>query len=666
MIESNEINNTIYDAVSNALENKTNNCNTLLPSTTGKSTYDLAVDYGYVGTERDWLSSIANDTTVVSNLYADAQSFSDFMSKPSAVSVPRRLAPSIHTLNYYLDYFNGLESLYSQESGMVTVNGVEIKTVRQVMSDAIDDVLLGEYQEGMRADLNAQKLDTDAIANSVLNNKSLTSYNRDYHISPHRQKESSVTTVFAGGGDTHRHFGGIARSPDGTIHLVHRLASKHETEAEGAIVYTRLYAEGAMPATPEVALSPSVTGTDKRDCSIFCTPKGTLVVHFCALDSDNTGQASLRYMLSYDNGDTWTEERVYDTTPFSFTRSYGQVALVPSKAGGYRLVKPSYKQPTSSSYTTALYYSDDDGETWVEGTPIKPSTDSGAHNETAVLFFNADVGIAVTRAAGLNYSYTTNGGNTWSTFNQPSWATDNNYVAPSLNMVTVDGVQYALLGYCNRRSDSINWRWVALPDLDNTGEAFGNTLKSTSEGVMVRSSGYQNNVVYPTGTMLSVEYAEFDLPNASSDVRLVYHSPAKWIRDAQQTTSLAWIPTVRGSTSGSPTHVVQKGRSIKIGTLVTAWFHIVLGAKDTLSGQVIIGGLPYTVRNESVNRAAISVGFVNKLDITGYQEITGYTIDNTNDIQLFKRGATTSTFINDADIGTGFTLYGSVTYEASS
>ena len=164
MAESNEINNTIYDAVSNALENKINNCNTLLPSTTGKSTYDLAVDYGYIGTEREWLSSIANDTTVVSNLYADAQSFSDFMSKSSAVSVPRRLAPPIHTLNYYLDYFNGLEALYSQESGTVTVNGIENKTVRQAMSDAIDDVLLGEYQEGMRADLNAQKLDTGITA----------------------------------------------------------------------------------------------------------------------------------------------------------------------------------------------------------------------------------------------------------------------------------------------------------------------------------------------------------------------------------------------------------------------------------------------------------------------------------------------------------------------
>lgn len=94
----------------------------------------------------------------------DARSLSDFMFYPASAMISRRLAPSIHTLNYYLDYFNGLELLYSQESGTVTVNGVEIKTVRQAMTDAIDDVLLGEYQEGMRADLNAQKLDTGITA----------------------------------------------------------------------------------------------------------------------------------------------------------------------------------------------------------------------------------------------------------------------------------------------------------------------------------------------------------------------------------------------------------------------------------------------------------------------------------------------------------------------
>lgn len=94
----------------------------------------------------------------------DARSLSDFMFYPASEMITRRLAPSIHTLNYYLDYFNGLEALYSQESGTVKVNGVEIKTVRQAMNDAVDDVLLGEYQEGVRSDLNAQKLDTGITA----------------------------------------------------------------------------------------------------------------------------------------------------------------------------------------------------------------------------------------------------------------------------------------------------------------------------------------------------------------------------------------------------------------------------------------------------------------------------------------------------------------------
>lgn len=504
------------------------------------------------------------------------------------------------------------------------------------------------------------------INNKLSVNKTLDSYNRDFQIAPYRQKNSNVTTVFTGNGVNHRHFGGIARSPDGTIHLVHRLASEHGTVAEGAIMYTKMYAEGAMPATPEIALSPSISGLDKRDCTIFCTPKGTLVVHFCVLNADATGGVILKYILSYDGGDTWTEERIYDNSVYPFSRSYGQVVLLPNKLGGYRLVKPSYKQPTSTGYANCLYYSDDDGETWVEGNPIKSHTVSGAENETAVLFFNADVGIAVARASGLNYSYTTDGGISWSTFIKPSWAANNNFVAPSLNMVTVEGVQYALLGYTNRSSNSLNWRWVSLDELDATGDAFSTNVVTTSPSVMVNASGYQTAVVYPTGTMLNVEYTEFPSPDKSSDVRLAYNSPVKWIKDSQKSKELTWIPTIRGGVSGSPTHTVQVGRSIKIGKQVTAWFRIALSTKDTLSGQIIIGGLPYPVRSGPENRASINLGFVDKYNITGYQVIAGYAIDNTTDIQMFKKSITSTYPLLDADITTGFTLYGSVTYEAAS
>ena len=87
MTESNGINNTIYDAVSKALENKINTCNTLLPSTTGKSTYDLAVDYGYVGTEREWLNHALNDTELLNNLRKDATDLAAYIDTiPSVVN----------------------------------------------------------------------------------------------------------------------------------------------------------------------------------------------------------------------------------------------------------------------------------------------------------------------------------------------------------------------------------------------------------------------------------------------------------------------------------------------------------------------------------------------------------------------------------------------------
>lgn len=69
----------------------------------------------------------------------DALTLKNFMYKPSDVLINRRLAPDIQSLQYYLDFLQGLELVYSQQSGTVTVNGVETKTVTQAVQDAIND-----------------------------------------------------------------------------------------------------------------------------------------------------------------------------------------------------------------------------------------------------------------------------------------------------------------------------------------------------------------------------------------------------------------------------------------------------------------------------------------------------------------------------------------------
>lgn len=69
----------------------------------------------------------------------DLQSLASFMQDSADTTVSRRIASDTKTLDYYLGFFKGLELVYSQQSGTVTVNGVETKTVTQAVQDAIND-----------------------------------------------------------------------------------------------------------------------------------------------------------------------------------------------------------------------------------------------------------------------------------------------------------------------------------------------------------------------------------------------------------------------------------------------------------------------------------------------------------------------------------------------
>ena len=73
---------------------------------------------------------MANDDIiqVISDAREDAVSLSQFMYYPATVTVNRRLAPPVHTLNYYLMYLEGLEKVYSQPTGTVEVNGCLLYT----------------------------------------------------------------------------------------------------------------------------------------------------------------------------------------------------------------------------------------------------------------------------------------------------------------------------------------------------------------------------------------------------------------------------------------------------------------------------------------------------------------------------------------------------------
>lgn len=104
---------------------------------------------------------------VIQDAREDAVSLSQFIYYPASTMVERRLAPSIHTLNYYLDYLHGLELIYSQETGTVTVNGEEVKTVRQAINDSVDSVVLGEYQTQLEVKVDGLSGNVDTLSDDV-------------------------------------------------------------------------------------------------------------------------------------------------------------------------------------------------------------------------------------------------------------------------------------------------------------------------------------------------------------------------------------------------------------------------------------------------------------------------------------------------------------------
>lgn len=67
----------------------------------------------------------------------DLKTIDDFVHLPANEAVARRKAASTQSLDYYLEYLQGLEQVFSNPTGSVVVNGTSIKTVTQAVKDAL-------------------------------------------------------------------------------------------------------------------------------------------------------------------------------------------------------------------------------------------------------------------------------------------------------------------------------------------------------------------------------------------------------------------------------------------------------------------------------------------------------------------------------------------------
>lgn len=129
-----------------------------------------------------------------------------------------------------------------------------------------------------------------------------------------------------------------------------------------------------------------------------------------------------------------------------------------------------------------------------------------------------------------------------------------------------------------------------------------------------------------------------------------------------------WTPELGGSTGTSgQTYGGRAGAYIKIGRFVHCHGYLGLSAKGTISGNVVLYGLPFTAENASVQYASLTISHFQNL-ATNWIWLGGYLTPNEavcvlRGMQAAGTGASTLT---TTDISNTTELFFSISYRAAS
>jgi hypothetical protein len=125
----------------------------------------------------------------------------------------------------------------------------------------------------------------------------------------------------------------------------------------------------------------------------------------------------------------------------------------------------------------------------------------------------------------------------------------------------------------------------------------------------------------------------------------------------------SWTPTIGGSGGQSgQAYTTQTGLYVKIGSQVTVWFVVTLSTLGTITGNVQVKGLPFTVN--------ASVGAINLIEYvaltTTWVSVIGQTSTSTTVVDI--RGATAAATTNatalvQADLSNTTLLVGAISYQ---
>jgi hypothetical protein len=183
--------------------------------------------------------------------------------------------------------------------------------------------------------------------------------------------------------------------------------------------------------------------------------------------------------------------------------------------------------------------------------------------------------------------------------------------------------------------------------IDGTGTAARLNANQTFTG----TNQFNQNIVLANGIGISFAATSDGTGTMTSEI----------LADYEEGT---WTPTVVGSTAaGTATYVSRSGFYTKIGRLVTVQFQVGYQSHDG-TGDLRIGGLPYTSNSTSLNEAFGAI-LANSLNWTGGTMLTIAVLANSSQVRIFgstdNAALSTQQCVNQA--GTA-NIYGTISYNA--
>jgi hypothetical protein len=168
---------------------------------------------------------------------------------------------------------------------------------------------------------------------------------------------------------------------------------------------------------------------------------------------------------------------------------------------------------------------------------------------------------------------------------------------------------------------------------------------------VAKENGYQGTVLQWIQSLKStLDYNDLiNKPNISS------------LDDYEEGT---FVPTIYGVASrGTPSTLISVGNYVRVGNVCYVTFRLICSSLLGCEGGMVIGGLPFLVKNGLQYRSALVLAYFNSLSLPVNNKLSGFANPNFDFITLLKESNNSrASSVSATELSDSFEIYANMTY----